>query len=316
MAAHGFAELSPPEVQHAILELPTNRAEYVGVLEDIGDYPARSPIGQRVPSDADVATLKKQQGRWRAVVSLEDERALRNATGLFQRVFVLDPLYDTGALLYAAWHDPLIKDVHSRRLGEQAGLLVRGSSLLSAGIAALLPDHLPGSWNPRPGWRKPRSSEDRRQVAAWAMRSGLVLLYWADRLDALVCTTRGDVIASLDVILGPRVASTRLELMEPRHTDEALMARHARAAYLAEMWADARLVSRRRMRYSVEDIAFVLAGATVSGWMSGWRVSLGEASIPDPAMLMRRVLDGQDPEREPPLPRRRLKRRPLCVMPF
>src|SRR5258708_37729303 len=122
MAAHGFAELSPPEVQHAILELPTNRAEYVGVLEDIGDYPARSPIGQRGPSDADVATLKKQQGRWRAVVSLEDERALRNATGLFQRVFVLDPLYDTGALLYAAWHDPLIKDVHSRRLGGQAGL--------------------------------------------------------------------------------------------------------------------------------------------------------------------------------------------------
>ena len=130
MAAHGFAGLSPPEAEHAVLELPTNRAEYVGVLEDNGDYPARSPIGQRVPSESDVATLKKQEGRWRAVVSLEDERALRNAAGLFQRVFILDPFYDTGALLYAAWHDPLIQDEHSRRLAEQAGLLVRASPLL------------------------------------------------------------------------------------------------------------------------------------------------------------------------------------------
>jgi hypothetical protein len=26
------------------------------------------------------------------------------------------------------------------------------------------------------------------------------------------------------------------------------------------------------------------------------------------------VLNGQDPEREPPLPRKRLKRRPLCLL--
>src|SRR5438128_8789411 len=91
MASHGWADLSPPEAEHAILELPTNRAEYVGVLEDIGEYPIRSPIGQRVPSDAEVATLKRQQGRWRAVISLDDERALRNAASLFQRVFALDP---------------------------------------------------------------------------------------------------------------------------------------------------------------------------------------------------------------------------------
>jgi hypothetical protein len=314
MAAHGFASLSPPEAEHAILELPTNRAEYVAVLEDIGEYPARSPIGQRVPSDSEVATLRKQPGRWRAVVSLEDERALANAASLFQRVFVLDPFYETGALLYAAWHDPLISDEHSRRLAEQAGLLVRASSLLSHGTAVLVPDHLPGSWNPRPGWRRPRSSEDQRQLAAWAMRRGLVLLYWADRLDALICATRSEVIASLDVILGLRVLSATLELSEPRHVDEALVARSDRAAYFAEMWADARVVSRRRMRYSMEDVAFVLAGAPTSGRRSGWRVSLGEATIPDPAMLLRRVLNGQDPEREPPLPRRRLKRRPLCLI--
>jgi hypothetical protein len=315
LAARGFADLSPPEVEHAMLELPSNRAEYVDVLEDIGDYPARSPIGPRVPTDSDVADLRKQHGRWRAVVSLEDERALRNAAGLFQRVFVLDPFYDTGALLYAAWHDSLIRDEHSRRLAEQAGLLVRARPLLSSGTAVLVPDHLPGSWSPRPGWHKPRSSEDKRQVAAWAMRSGLVLLYWADRLDALICTTRADMIASLDIALGPRVASAALELVEPRHVNDALVMRQKRAAYLAELWADARVVSRRRRRYSVDDVAFVLGSAPASGRPGAWRVSLGEPSLPDPAMLMRRVLNGEDPERDPPLPRRRLKRPPLCVMP-
>jgi hypothetical protein len=316
MLARGFAHLSPPEAEHAILELPTNRGEYVDVLQDIADYPARSPIGVRVPSEEEVANLRKEHGRWRAVVSLEDERALKNAAAVFQRVFVLDPFYDTDALLYAAWHDALINEDHSRRLAEQAGLLLRASDMLSDGTAVLIPDHLPGSWNPRPGWRKPRGTEDQRQVAAWAMRSGLVLLYWADRLDALVCTTRGDVIAALDVLLGQRVASARLNLMEPTHTQQALLDRDQRARYLAEMWADARLVSRRRPRYSVQDVAFVLSITGGSSRLSGWRVSLGEASIPDPPMLMRRVLDGQDPEREPPLPRRRLKRRPLCLMPL
>src|SRR5438067_484476 len=81
---------------------------------------------------------------------VDDERGIRNAACLFNRVFVLDPLYDSGALLYAAWHDPLIKDEHARRLAEHAGLLVRLAPLLNAGSASLAPDHLPGSWNPRP----------------------------------------------------------------------------------------------------------------------------------------------------------------------
>src|SRR5229473_2119769 len=82
MASHGWADLSPPEAEHAILELPTNRAEYVGVLQDIGDYPRRSPIGHRVPDDDEVKALQTAAGRWRAVVLLEDERALRSAAGL------------------------------------------------------------------------------------------------------------------------------------------------------------------------------------------------------------------------------------------
>jgi len=45
-----------------------------------------------------------------------------------------------------------------------------------------------------------------------------------------------------------------------------------------------------------------------------WRLSLGEASVPEPALLFRRVLNGEDPERAPPLPRSTLKRRPLSLV--
>jgi hypothetical protein len=234
MGARGLAELSPPEAVHTMLELPTNRAEYVGVLQELGDYPVRSPIGQRVPGDDEVAALTRAAGAWRAIVLLDDERALRSAAGLFSRVFVLDPLYDSGALLYAAWHDPLIRDEHSRRLAEQAGLLVRAGSLLNAGTAVLTPDHLPGSWNPRPGWRKPRPTADTRQLAGWSMRTSLVLLYWADRLGGVVCTARSDVIAALDVVLGPRATSSPLELAEPACIADAQTARQARAGQLGD----------------------------------------------------------------------------------
>jgi hypothetical protein len=108
--SRGFSDLSPPEAQRALLELPTNRAEYVSVLQDIGGYPDRSPLGQRVPRDEEIEALTSVAGRWRAIVLLEDERALRNAAGLFSRVFVLDPFYNTGAELYAAWHDSAVTD--------------------------------------------------------------------------------------------------------------------------------------------------------------------------------------------------------------
>ncbi|HEX8968399.1 MAG TPA: hypothetical protein VF937_10985 [Chloroflexota bacterium] len=318
MASRGYADLSPPEALHAILELPTNRAEYVGVLQDLGDYPTRSPIGQRVPTDADVAALKHSAGGWRTVALLDDERALRTAAWLFQRILVLDPLYDSGALLYAAWHDPLIRDEPSRRLAEHGGLLVRAAPLLNAGTALMAPDHLPGSWNPRPGWRQPRPGADRRQVAAWAMRTGLVLLYWADRLNALICTTRRDVVAALDVALGARAVSTTFEVAEPHSIDQAQSGREAHADALQAIWTDARRVSRRRTRHGFEDLCYALSPLVDAGpshKTSAWRLTLGEISVPDPAMLIRRVMNDQDPERDPPLPRTRLKRRPLCVLP-
>jgi hypothetical protein len=319
MAARGLADLSPPEAEHSMLELPTNRAEYVSVLQDLGDYPARSPIGPRVPDDAEVAALSRGAGGWRAIVLLEDERALRCAVGLFSRVFVLDALYDCGALLYAAWHDPLIRDEHSRRLAEQAGLLVRIGSLLDAGTAVLTPDHLPGSWNPRPGWRKPRPLADAHQLAAWAMRTSLVMLYWADRLDGVVCTTRGDVIAGLDVALGTRATSTSLRLAEPACIDDARSARVAGLDQLGPRWAAVRRASRRRTRRRLGEVADELSGVSESlahaTNQRAWRLALGETALSDPALLIRRVLNGENPEREPRLPPKRIKRRPLCLLP-
>lgn len=319
MASRGFADLSPPEAEHTLLELPTNRADYIGVLQDMGDYPARSPIGLRVPDQAEVSALQKLAGRWRAIVLLEDERALKNAAGLFSRVFVLDPFYDNGAMLYAAWHDAAIKDEHSRRLAEQAGLLVRAGPLLNAGTAVLAPDHLPGSWNPRPDWKKPRPGADRRQLAAWSMRTGLVLLYWADRLDGVVCTARSDVIAALDVALGQRAVSCALDFAEPGRIDEAQSARESTSEQQHQGWAAVRKLTRRRTKSRLEDVAYALTGLAETlgcgGEARAWRLVLGEASLPEPTLLIRRVLNGQDPEREPPLPRKKIRRRPLCLLP-
>jgi hypothetical protein len=319
MAARGFADLSPPEAEHTLLELPVNRADYVGVLQEIGDYPARSPLGPRVPGDEEVAALSRVAGRWRAVVLLDDERALRSAAGLFSRVFVLDPLYDCGALLYAAWHDPIIADEDSRSLAEQAGLLVRAAPLLNTGTAILTPEHLPGSWNPRPGWRKPRPNADSRQRAAWSMRTSLVLLYWADRLDAVVCTARSDIVGALDVALGPPVMAGSLEMIEPLHIDDAQIAREAAVADLSVRWAAIRRLSRRRTRGCLDDVACALTGLSESTQHVAerrlWRLALGETTLPDPALLIRRVLNGQDPDREPRLAAKKIRRRPLCLVP-
>jgi hypothetical protein len=315
MASRGFADLSPPEAEHAMLELPTNRADYVGVLQDLGDYPARSPIGPRVPTQAEVDELKRDGGPWRSVVLLDDERTARQAAVLFDRVFVLDPFYDSGALLYAAWHDPYIKDEHSRRLAEQTGWLVRLAPLFNAGTAVLAPEHLPGSWNPRPGWRKPRANANLRQVAAWAMRTGLVLLYWADRLDAVACTARPEVVVALEVALGGgETRSASVAMSGVSSAEEAQSVRDARELELCERWREMRRAARRRTRGCVEDVAYVMSGMALDGRPGMWRLVMGEASVPEPSMLIRRVLNGQDPEREPALPRRRLRRRPLCLL--
>ena len=45
------------------------------------------------------------------------------------------------------------------------------------------------------GWRRPAPDADAAAQRAWALRTALVLVHWADRLDAVVCVTRADVVA-------------------------------------------------------------------------------------------------------------------------
>ncbi len=88
---------------------------------------------------------------------------------------------------------------------------------------------------------------------------------------------------------------------------------------LEPAWAAIRRLSRRRVRGRLDDVAFALARhaelLSFDTQVTSWRLSLGATHVPDPALLIKRVLNGQDPEREPPLPPTRLKRRPLCLVP-
>jgi hypothetical protein len=265
MQRHGLDELSPPEVERVLLELPTDRAEYVGLVRDISGWPERSVVGRRIPTEAEIARLNREAGRFRAVALLEDERAIEVAAPVFDRVFVLDPLYDTGDLLYAAWHDTAIRDEHTRHLAQHARRLAQLAPLLSNGTAVLAPDHLPGGWDPRPGWRRLRSDADPHTRWAWSLRQALVLLYWADRLNAVICTS----LTGATQFLGRTCA-------------EPLPRSHRLA---------------RRAPNSYE-----------------WKVRTGKAELPEPALLLKRALDGRDLDAQPSLPRTRLRREPLCLL--
>jgi len=312
LVARGLDHLSPPEVESVLLELPAERAAYRGLVSDIAGWPDRSPIGRRVPNEAEVADLRKKPGRWRAVTLLEDEPALRTAARLFARTFVLDPLYDTGDLLYAAWHDPTVNPEHARRLAEQAALLVRAGPLLRDGRAVLAPDHLPGSWDPRPGWRRPRADATEAQHRAWALRTGLVLVHWADRLDAVVCVTSADVARALDSVLLPNAANCTPRLGE-ESVEQTLAARDTSDAERQALWASARKLARRRSAQALPTLACVME-RIAPGDAQTWRLVLGPQTVPDPALLLRRVLNDTDPHRQPPLSSIRLKKRTMFLL--
>jgi len=152
-----------------------------------------------------------------------------------------------------------------------------------------------------------RLPADSRQLAAWSMRTSLALLYWADRLDGVVCTARSDVIAALDVALGSRATSSSLEVAEPPRIDDAQAAREAVLGELGPRWAALRRLSRGRTRRRLDDVASALTslGEVVlyATEQRSWRLALGETALPDPALLIRRVLNGQDDK--VPVPRHR-----------
>jgi hypothetical protein len=297
-------QLSPPEAEHVLLELPAEREQYLGLVADVTGWPERTPLSRRVPAHREVAALKKALPRWRAMCLLDDEPAMSLAATLFSGLYLLDPLYDSGELLYAAWHDPNVKAEHTRRLAEHAGLLVRAGPLLRDGVAVLAPDHLPGSWDPRPGWRRPKPDADPSMLRGWALRTALVLLNWADRLDAVVVVAREDVAAALPVALGLLRSECPVRMPSPNADPPG--------SVLAALSDRARALMRRRNPRMLPALACVLSEV---GGAAEWRLVLGEPTLADPALLLRRVLNGTDPHRMPPLPPTPLKRRPLCLLP-
>jgi hypothetical protein len=220
-----------------LLELPAERGEYIGMLRDISGWP-RAGLRRRIPTEEEIAALEALSMRPRAVALLDDDAAIGLAAERFPLLFVLDPLWDAGDLLYGAWHDPVVRHEHAEYLARYGSSMVRIAPLLESGQAVLAPFHLPGSWDPRPGWRRLRPDADEHTRFAWRLRQALILLYWADRLDAAVC-------------------------------------------------------------------------ASPSGEMETLMKEGG--GLPEPALLLRRALDGRDLDAEPSLPRTPLRRQPLCL---
>jgi hypothetical protein len=144
------------------------------------------------------------------------------------------------------------------------------------------------------------------------MRAALVLVYWADRLDAVVCSTRPDVLAGLHVLLGSRPRVLALDLAAP--PEDIAQWRERNLAALCELWLELRQLTRRRPLDALTTFGLTCQELPLNSATKQWQLLLGSASVPDPAMLIRRVLNGQDPERHPPLPRIRLRRRPLCLL--
>jgi hypothetical protein len=293
----GLDQLSPPEVERALFELPADRPEYVKTVQDMSGWPIRVGIGRRIPSEQEIDRLNRLRGRWRAVTLLEDDRATALAASLFTRVFVLDPLYDTGDLLYAGWHDDAIRDEHARHLAEHGSQLVRLAPLLRSGVAMLAPHHLPGSWDPRPGWRRLRPDADAQTVQAWKLRQALILLYWADRLDAVICTSTPTFPPGL-------VAEERsVRVAEPASIEAAAAADRPRRTR--------RLEGIRRLDAIADALERVVPDR---GAPQTWRLQRHEQWVAEPALLLRRALDGRDLDAQPLLPRAPLRREPLCLL--
>ena len=65
------------------------------------------------------------------------------------------------------------------------------------------------------------------------------------------------------------------------------------------------------MAFTLENIGELTGGARSK---ATWRLALGRSWLPEPAMLITRVLHGQHTDCGPTLPRRELSRPPLCLL--
>jgi len=83
-------------------------------------------------------------------------------------------------------------------------------------------------------------------------------------------------------------------------------------AWMAEKVAGLRLFADAddKMNRALADVACALE-QIAPGDEETWRLVLGARTLPDPALLLRRMLNDTDPHRTPALPRTKLKRPPL-----
>src|SRR5207237_9929270 len=125
--------------------------------------------------------------------------------------------------------------------------------------------------------------------AAWSLRTACVLLYWADRLDAVACTARADLVSALSIALRPSDCEQRVQVIEPSTIELAQATREACMLELQAAWGAARRSSRRRERQAMQDVACCLGRIRevldLRGARSSWTLRLADKALPDPALL-------------------------------
>ena len=315
LADLGLDQLSPPEAERVLYELEAERRRFIALLCQLTRWPARSTLGPRLPEAAEVDALEALPGRWRLLTLPEDDRALRLGGLAFERIFVLDPLYDCGKTLYGAWHRAGVDPRHVHQVGERALALLRAGPLLRSGVAVLAPDQLPRSWDPFPSAPRPDPS-DRGACRAWAMGRALTLIYWADRLDAVIAISQPDVAAAVFDLVRPTHEAAVARLPDLPGLDDVVARRRDARQSLSRLWRNARRRSRARQSAvspasAMERLWTVVAGAPAREWT----VSLGPETLPMPSTMLLRVRANLDPYDGTAYGAVHLRRPPLCLVP-
>jgi hypothetical protein len=145
-----------------------------------------------------------------------------------------------------------------------------------------------------------------------------VLLNWADRLDAVVVATRADIATQLPMALAAESSRCGVALPEVPELADLMRWRTDCAEDLGNRWAHARRLARRRQPFGLPALACALHG-TASLVAPGvetepWQLHLGSAHLPEPALLLHRVLNRENPNRQPQPPSTPLRRAPLCLV--
>jgi len=296
LAVNGLDYLSAPELQWAIRELTQDRGAFLGVLTAAARYPRESMVGPRRPDPAEVDGLDRTLPPSRALVHPEDEAAVLAAGGLFQTVLALDPFWAAPRLLYSCWHARSgISLEQADALLEMAGPCVRLAPLIADGSLRFVPDHLPGSWEPYPMPRRAPPTASPQVRAGLALRRAARLVYWADRLGAVVVAAQPETAAMLHELVGsglPGAVAATLPLAP--NDDLAAALRRRAGAGVRDAWSAWPALDRDRSGDLAALVAcLTLVDSTGEGPRTPWSLACGPPRLPDVALAIRRVQSGR-----------------------